>query len=361
VTLVPDAPLPAFGLRHDVHVGPVADRAGNPFAGATLVFHTHPNADLRKTLYASKTAIDSYDQFTLDLAGRMARRLSYVGAGGDTLWFTADDALDGRFDADYDADGLPVEQRSFSGAGADETWNTADDLIAYLGRRQYDDRRVTALFSYDGAGSDDAWGTADDVRAGYQTWFWNGRISTGTVAYTGPGPDDLWDTADDQVAKASRDEHDAAGHLTRTISSSSAGPDGVWLTADDPPASYTEYTLDEGGYVIQLADYGGPGPDDIWFTADDLLVGNHDTFQRDGTGRILEYRHYNASNQLLNWVGYGYDDRGLQVSSTSYDPTDVVLGHVEVDYDAQGNRVERRTYTDQNNWPSVITAFDTSP
>lgn len=101
----------------------VANFTGPQARGPDEVYGTNDDTSIRK-----------YTTTTYDEAGREAASVEYRGAGGDGLWWTADDVVGQVWSNIYDADGtLLATERSY--AGADQLPLTADDVL--FARNEY--------------------------------------------------------------------------------------------------------------------------------------------------------------------------------------------------------------------------------
>lgn len=214
------------------------------------------------------------------------RFTSYISAGLDGAWLTADDQNNGYMDylvvasnktrgIGYSVDGSIygydditcksidkiTRQVQYGEAGADGVWQSDDDVISlYLDRLYSSTGQLTRLNHYKSAGSDGVWFNSDDELIEYTIVTYNGSCRVRDVQHLPNGETTYYNE---------RTCNDNGDTLTSVIYG--AGPDGEWFTSDDSAQYFTKFIDNENGVPMRLIGYSGSGADGVMFTADDSI------------------------------------------------------------------------------------------
>ena len=360
ISFVPTAPLP-YGYRFTL-VMDVKDTAGLPFTGK-VSFHTYVNGNTRQTNFNVSTgAVVSWVGQPTDMGGRPAKYISGSAFGTDGIWFTPDDPRNQRSDYAFGPEGRILEERYFD-SGPDGRYDTPDDPTVICTKYLYDAQGTLAERVYaNAAGPDSMWCTPDDVPTYNSVYsYMDGKLN-GWVINSAPGADMAWHTADDLCVVYFDYSYDARGNKTRELYRSCGG-DGLPRTADDTYNFYYDYEYDANGDLAKLSYRTGAGTDGMWLTPDDSF-GHVERYVRNADGLVTDVIRTTAPGADMVW-GTPDDSSGTRTSNTynatklvegftTYSafgadmmwgtPDDVINRYDTLTYDANGNRLDQKTY-----------------
>ena len=317
LVFTPSKPV-RYNTPYEWSVGAIEGADGRNSQPMTLSFTTYLNPLTRNTTYDAGGQVTGWTgYFTLVDIPITA---TYVGAGVDGVWPTADDEVSTDTASELDAEARTTRRAVLVGAGPDATWFTLDDVPSGYNTYEYDavSGRLAREVRYNGAGTDGLWFTADDNATLHldKTYDMDGNTDT-ELAYNQPGPDGIWLTADDVAYSGCEQDWQGGMYVSRTCARD-PGLDGVWFTGDDEINAVEVHTY-EGAELVRFTTFDGPGVDTTWHTADD---------------DVLSYRTYthSANNLLVRQVSYS--EAG--VDGLWFTADDVVSSHHTYTYNAGG-------------------------
>jgi hypothetical protein len=299
--------------------------------------------------------------------GRPAKMVRTNAPGSDTIWFTADDPRTQHVDFSVGADSQPIFEKQYA-AGTDGQLDTPDDVVNQCISYRYDANKLTLERTHSSTpGPDAMFCTADDVPYYDTTYQYMGSTLTGIIIFSSPGSDNTWRTPDDRCNYYWDFEYDTATTLKKRDIFRLCGSDQLPRNADDTAGAYFQYEYDPSGNVSKITQFL-PGADGMLFTADDT-PGIYVTINAI-TKNTLDANGLPTETLISTSIGadnmWGTPDDGGSRTTTTYnaqklpDETaiyspgadnmwgtadDVVINYSKFAYDANGNRIDEKTYS----------------
>ena len=345
-TLVLATPRPlTYATQYQLQVDGLRTESDTALDAFTLSFTTHnvPTQASREIRYDGDGNIIQYYRFDRDTEQKIIRKIWFLGAGADGIWFTEDDADDLRsYEHNfYDDRGKLIQQAYYSNAGIDGIWLSADDqpnsYEDYTQELNIDGQPTPVITTYGSSGPDGQWFTDDDAFPGYeyqtQETLTNGVIRKQTITLNDIGPDGILFTSDDNIRYRATEENEQGRQLFY-IHYTGVGLDGIWFTADDTAAGVVNLKDDNDRTLISatISGNGAMGADGKWLTGDETLYGfSYAEYDADGNqtrnaqfnGKGADGKWFTSDDvpQAYNYWEREYNAQAQTIKDIDFDPS----------------------------------------
>jgi hypothetical protein len=358
ISFVPVAPLP-YGAVLTLSID-VKDTAGLALT-TKLTFMTYANLNTKQYYFNTSTMLPtSWQVWTPDMSGRMAKRVSAGGPGTDQIWFTADDPRSQPYHFKFTPDGKIEEERPMA-PGVDGIYDTADDVTSVCVKYTYNAEGQLALRVFSSQiGPDATWCTMDDIPSLMAPFEYRDGVQIGWL-YGNAGVDGIWRNADDRCSNFWDFVYDERGNKTREIYRT-CGADQMQRTADDVFSQWYEYEYDMNNLLVKQTYRNTAGTDGMWLTNDDG-IGSMQRWQRTPDGLVTDHFVSNGPGTDAMWgtpddpgsrTSNKYDAKELLEETTFYSGVgtdlvwgtmdDVISSYQKLTYNALGNRTDLKQY-----------------